>query len=205
MQPVPRSAILDYVSYEEQRPLLREAALAQKELRRVHVGAHLTFLFENQDTVRYQVQEMVRAERMVREADIQHELDTYNELLGAHGELGATLLIEIDDADLRAKLLSEWIELPYHVYVGGLPSGANPAQAAERVRARFDERQIGRGRLSSVQYLKFFLGPLRPRCVGCDLPGYTHETALAPMQAEALCHDLDAGDGSTPTRGGRDA
>ncbi len=61
------------------------------------MGPHLTFLFENHDTIRYQVLEMVRTERMVKDADIRHEVDTYNELLGARGELGATLLIELDD------------------------------------------------------------------------------------------------------------
>ena len=55
---------------------------ATKAARRVHVGPHLTFLFENHDTMRYQVLEMVRTERMVKDADIRHEIDTYNELLG---------------------------------------------------------------------------------------------------------------------------
>ena len=78
------------------RATIRPRVLAEKSRRRVHVGGLLTFLFENQDTVRYQVQEMMRIERIVKEADILHELATYNELLGGHGELGATLLIEID-------------------------------------------------------------------------------------------------------------
>src|SRR4029453_1095049 len=67
-----------------------------KAERRVPVGPHLTFLFENHETMRYQVLEMVRTERMVKDADIRHEVNTYNELLGARGELAATLLIELD-------------------------------------------------------------------------------------------------------------
>ena len=70
-------------------PQIRPAILEAKAPRRVHVGGALTFLFENTDTIRYQVQEMVRAERMTREPDIRHELETYNELLGGQGELGA--------------------------------------------------------------------------------------------------------------------
>ena len=85
---VRRDEILDYVTYGERRTEIREAAMAAKELRRVIVGDVLTFLFENHETVRYQVLEMVRTERLVRESDIQHELHTYNELLGAAGRLG---------------------------------------------------------------------------------------------------------------------
>ena len=85
MRPVQRSEILDYVTYTDGREALRAAVLAAKRPRRLHVGRYLTFLFENRDTVRYQVQEMMRTERIVKEADIRHELETYNELLGDDG------------------------------------------------------------------------------------------------------------------------
>ena len=97
MKPVERSEILDYVTYSERRPQIRSSAMEAKEKRRVLVGEVFTFLFENQETVRYQVQEMMRVERIVKETDIAHELQTYNELLGGEGELGCTLLIGIDD------------------------------------------------------------------------------------------------------------
>src|SRR5262245_26599066 len=97
MRKVQRTDILDYETYGEQRDELRRVAMAEKDRRRVHVGESLTFLFENTATMRYQILEMVRAERIVKEKDIQHEIDTYNEVLGGEGELGATLLIEIDD------------------------------------------------------------------------------------------------------------
>ena len=99
MQKVLRGEILDFVTYEERRAELRTAAMAEKAVRRVHVGQNLTFLFENTTTVRYQILEMVRAERMVRESDIAHEIETYNELLGGPGELGCTLLVEIPTAE----------------------------------------------------------------------------------------------------------
>jgi hypothetical protein len=80
-----------------------------KAERRVHVGPHLTFLFENHDTIRYQVLEMVRTERMVKDADIRHEVDTYNELLGARASSARRLLIELDDPALRdERLRSGW-------------------------------------------------------------------------------------------------
>lgn len=89
MQKVLRGQILDFVTYEERRAELRTAAMAEKAVRRVHVGQNLTFLFENTTTVRYQILEMVRAERMVRESDIAHEIETYNELLGGPGSWAA--------------------------------------------------------------------------------------------------------------------
>jgi len=182
MKPVQRDSLLDYVTYETERERLRAAVMALKAPRRVHVGGVLTFLFENTETIRYQVQEMMRAERIVREADIRHELDTYNELLGAPGELGCTLLIEIEDADDRQRKLGEWIELPAALYLR-LPGGA-------LVRAHCDERQIGETRLSSVHYLKFDVGGRVPLAIGADHPGLCAETELSAATRAALGEDL---------------
>lgn len=184
MKPVERSEILDFVTYEERRAELRPLAIATKSLRRVQVGEAFTFLFENHDTVRYQVQEMVRTERMVREADIQHELATYNELLGGPGELGCTLLIGIDDEAERAAKLRAWLALPHHVYAK-LDDGAV-------VRASFDPRQVGTDRLSAVQYLKLPVGGRAPVAIGIDLPAVAIEAALSSEQRAALQSDLDA-------------
>jgi len=182
MRPVSRESLLDYVTYEERRGEIRGRVLAEKQLRRVHVGPALTFLFENAETVRYQVQEMMRAERIVREEDIRHELATYNELLGGEGELGCTLLIEIDDPAERAEKLARWLELPWHVYAR--------VDGGDKVYGRFDERQIGEGRLSSVHYLKFALGGRVPVAVGCDLADLVAETALSAPSRAALARDI---------------
>ena len=112
MKPVERSEIIDYATYEEQRDALRTEVMAAKAPRRVHIGEYLTLLFENHLTIQYQIQEMVRTERMVKEADIKHEIDTYNELLGGKGELGCTLLIEIEDPAVRTEKLAQWWRLP---------------------------------------------------------------------------------------------
>jgi len=184
MKPVERREILDWVTYEELRETVRPFAIATKNERRIIVGDAFTFLFENRDTVRYQVQEMVRAERMVREADIQHELATYNELLGGPGELGCSLLIGIDDEHERNEKLRAWLALPQHLYAK-LADGS-------KVRATFDPRQVGGDRLSSVQYLKFPVGKDAPVAIGIDLPGLDVEAALTPEQRAALQADLDA-------------
>ena len=81
MRPVQREEILDYITYTEKRSELQLSVLKQKERRRIHLGEYLTFLFENTYTVRYQIQEMMKAEQIVKEEAIQHEIDTYNELL----------------------------------------------------------------------------------------------------------------------------
>src|SRR5262245_56371981 len=100
MKPVERNEIVDYATYEDMRDKFRREVIDVKAPRRIHVGEYITLLFENHTTVRYQIQEMMRAERIVRESDIRHEIDTYNELLGKDGELGCTLLIEITDPTL---------------------------------------------------------------------------------------------------------
>lgn len=177
-----REEILDLSTYERARGEIRPAVLEAKRRRRVHLGDRLTFLFENTATIRYQVQEMIRAERMTKEPEIDHELQTYGDLLGGAGELAATLLIEIPDPDERDRRLREWIELPSHLYLR-LEDGT-------RVQPRFDPRQVGTDRLSSVQYLKFDVKGQPPVAVGCDLGPLTAEVPLTEEQRAALADDL---------------
>lgn len=181
MTKVERSEILPFQEYEPKREAIRARILEEKRKRRVHAGP-LTFLFENRDTIRYQIQEMVRAERMTREADIQHEVETYNELLGGPGQLGCSLLVELADPGERDAKLRAWRGLPERLYAK-LPDG-------KRVRPAFDRRQVGDDRLSSVQYLVFDVGGATPVAVGCDLPGLEVETTLTPEQRAALEADL---------------
>lgn len=184
MRKVRRDELVDYATWEEEAlPLERPLIMEIKAKRRIHVGPELTFLFENADTVRYQVQEMMRTEHMVKESAIQHELDTYNELLGTDpGTLGCALLIEIASKVEREERLRAWRDMPDHWYVR-LPDGT-------RVAAKYDPRQVGEERLSSVQYLQFPVGGVAPVAVGCDYPAYTYETELTKEQHEALREDL---------------
>jgi len=182
MRKVSRSEIVDYQTYEESRERFRKEVMAAKARRRIHLGDHFTFLFENALTMRYQVQEMMRAERIVKEAEILHELDTYNAVLGGDGELGCTLLIEIDDPDQRAVLLRRWLHLPEHVYA--------VLEDRSVVRASFDEAQRGTDRISSVQYLKFPVHGRVPVAIGTDLEGIEVESRLDEDQRDALRADL---------------
>jgi hypothetical protein len=182
MRKVRREELLDVSTYERARGEIRAAVLEVKRRRRVHVGGVLTFLFENAATIRYQIQEMIRAERMQREDELRHELDTYNELLGAKGELGVSLLIEIPDPAERDVRLREWLALPEHVYA--------KLEDGEKVRATFDARQVGDDRLSSVQYLKLDVRGRVPVAIGCDHPSLTAETVLTDEQRDAIRADL---------------
>ncbi len=188
MKPVLRSEILDYVTYGEQRDAIRDSALEAKRTRRVLVGPYFAFLFENHELVRYQILEMVRVEQIVKEADIVHEIDTYNELLGTGGSLCATLLIGIDDEAERATKLSAWLGLLGHLYA--------KLEDGTKVAPKWDPRQVGEGRLSSVQYLTFELGGRAPVALGVDweAQGLVYETALSDEQRAALQADLDEGD-----------
>jgi Protein of unknown function (DUF3501). len=182
MKKVKREDVLDYQTYSEKRDEIRRGVMAIKEVRRLHVGPNLTFLFENKHTTLYQVQEMMRAEQIVKEADIQHEIETYNALLGDAGELGCTLLIEITNEADRAKYLREWMGLEKHLYL--------KTDDGEKIYATYDAKQVGEDRLSSVQYLKFKVGDKVPTSIGCDFPAYSHETELSDPQLAALTEDL---------------
>ncbi|MBJ29806.1 MAG: hypothetical protein CL466_00095 [Acidimicrobiaceae bacterium] len=186
-----RSEIVDWQTYSDDRDAQRAAILAAKKPRRIHLGEHLTFLFENHDTIRYQVQEIMRAERIVRESAIVEEIDTYNGMLGGPGQLGCALLIEIEDEAKRRPLLKAWLGLQECLYLE-FPDGDD----LTRSYASFDPSQVGRGRLSAVQYLLFDLpagaldaGTVR---VGCDFPALTLAVELDEAQQAALATDLAA-------------
>lgn len=182
MRPVRREELLDLAAYERSRAEIRAAILEAKRVRRVHVAGVLTFLFENTATIRYQIQEMIRAERLTREEEVQHELETYNELLGGPGELGCSLLIEIPDPAERDRRLRDLLDLPARLYV--------QLEDGTKVRPSFDPRQMGTDRLSSVQYLKFGVRGGRAIAVGSDHPRLAGETVLDAEQRTALAEDL---------------
>jgi hypothetical protein len=188
MQPVSVSEITNLAEYELERETWRPQVMALKDRRRIRVGGHLTFLFENHDTVRYQIQEMIRIERIVKPAEIAHEVETYNELIPAEGELSASLLIEYETPAERDLRLRELVGLENHIWlvVGDLAP----------VGARFDTRQISTDRLSSVQYLRFGLSPEHVACfpqgarLVVDHPAYREERLLSPAERSELSPDL---------------
>jgi hypothetical protein len=150
MRKVDPSEILDLTSYEKVRTDFVQRMIALKRPRRIHVGEDLCFVFENRDTVIFQIQEMTRAERTVSEQAIAAEVAVYNELLPEVDELSATLMIEIPSAVSIRPQLDRLVGIDEHVYLDiGVAS----------VRATFDEKQFEDGRISAVQYVRFPLGP----------------------------------------------
>ena len=119
MGTITRDSLMSLEAYARQRREFRERVLAHKKPRTVHLGVHVTLLFEDELTIRYQIQEMLRIEKVFEEAGIRDELEAYNPLVPDGSNLKATMLIEYEDADERKKALAKlkgiedcvWIEV----------------------------------------------------------------------------------------------
>jgi hypothetical protein len=191
------SNILNIAEYEKQRPIYRQRVIEAKKNRRISVGPIMTFVFENRDTVLFQIQEMVRTERLVFDEHIQHEIDTYNRLLPTHNELSATLLIEITEKEAIRSTLDSLV---------GLTKDSIYLMIGDRqIDTIFDEEQSEeassamRGRISAVQYVRWTLGQddiehLRSGDSELGIlthhPNYHHFTRLTNDQREAIVKDL---------------
>jgi hypothetical protein len=150
MKKVQRSELLELGAYEQIRERFRAAVIEEKKHRRFQASDELSMVFENHVTVLFQIQEMLRTERITREAAIQHELDTYNELIPGRGEVSATLFVEIPDREIRERRLVELagLEQAFALEVGG-----------ELAPARNETRGVLPDRTTAVHYLKFQLSP----------------------------------------------
>jgi hypothetical protein len=151
MKPIERAELMDLGAYEQVREHFRARVIAVKKARYVALGKNITVLFENRDTVLFQIQEMLRTERITNEKAIAHELDTYNELMPGRSELSATAFIEYPDREERERMLVALagIEDDFYVEAGG-----------ERIAVLPDRRGTDASRTMAVQYVKF---PLRFR------------------------------------------
>jgi len=188
--------IADLRAYERERPAFRDRVIELKKLRRVPVGPIVTLLFENRDTIRFQIQEMARAERMLDDPQIQAELDIYNPLIPEPGHLSATLFVELTE---KAALM-EWlpklvgIERSVELLIG-------EAQGAEVIRCRPDpqhEEQLTREDVTaSVHYLGFALNPSQverfatePVVLAVNHANYAEGTPVREETKIALLADL---------------
>ncbi len=188
---ITKADILDLVEYERKRSQIRESAMAARRLRRVPVGSMVSVSFENVQTVKYQIQEMIRAERLVDDKEIQAEIDVYSDLLPEADSLAATMFIEIDDPIL----LREW--LPRLV---GLEQAVSlDLGAAGRCRAAGEEGRSKENITATVHYLRFPFGKAQidamrsgEQCMlRTDHDNYTHVTAVSDECVKALIADLD--------------
>lgn len=191
MTQLTRADILDKAAYEAARPEFRRRIMLEKSRRRVLVGDHCSVHFESRETMRYQVQEMLRTEdSWSRPGALEDELNAYNPLIPGPGELSATLMLEYETPAERAVALPRFIGLDRHVW---LQVGDTP-----RVLATFDRGQIDEQAVSSVQYIKFALTPEQVAVLTTDgavvrlivdHPAYQAQAVLGEETRRALAAD----------------
>lgn len=148
MRLLTRDDLIPLADYDRQRDAFRARIISLKQRRRISVGPSVTLVFENRDTLRFQIQEMARAESISDPEKLQNELDVYNQLLPSSGELSATLLIEItEEAKIKERLDSFM----------GLDRGETVAIVAggERAYARFEGGHSHETKISAVHFIRF--------------------------------------------------
>ena len=190
--------IVDLRAYEREREAFRSSVIALKRLRRIAIGPIVTVVFENRTTMRFQIQEMARAEKMMSDEQIQAELDVYNPLVPGPGELCLTLFVELtSEEELRTWLPKlAGVERAVELHIGETVEG----NAAEVVAAQVDpahEAQLTREEVTaSVHYVRFVLdadqqrrfaaGPVE---IGVSHPDYRYGTRLSDETRESLVAD----------------
>jgi hypothetical protein len=189
MPAITRESLMTLEAYARERNQFRAGVIAHKRARTLHLGDHVTLLFEDELTMRYQVQEMLRIERIFEEAGIQEELDTYNPLIPDGSNWKATLLIEYEDLVERARMLGRLMNVEGRIWM----------QVAGHARifpfADEDLERQNETKTSTVHFLRYELTPqmiadLRAGAVlsaGVDHPAYQAELVAVP---EALRQSL---------------
>jgi Protein of unknown function (DUF3501) len=185
------SDLMSLEQYARSRPQFRSRVIEHKRRRTVAVGPHTTWCFEDRLTVQYQVQEMLRAERIFEADGIRQELDAYNPLIPDGTNLKATLLIEYPDPAERQQALARLKGIERRCYV---------AVGEERAYAIADEdlERENDEKTSAVHFLRFELSAEArrgvvsgsPVTVGVDHPNYAHSVRLSPEAHAALGADL---------------
>jgi len=193
MAAVTRASLLTLEAYAKERGAFRARVIAHKRNRTVHLGEHVTLLFEDELTIRYQIQEMLRIEKMFDELGIDQELDAYNPLIPDGGNLKATMLVEYEDENERRDALARLrgIEDAVWVRVAGFPSVQ--AIADEDLERENDTKT------SAVHFVRFELTPPMIAAfkagvtvaMGVDHPNYRAEVgAISPVVQDSLASDF---------------
>lgn len=193
MHKIARDSLLGLEAYARQRKDFRARVIAHKKNRTVHLGAHVTLVFEDELTIRYQVQEMLRIERTFEEPGIQDELDAYNPLIPDGRNFKATMMIEYPDAEERKHALSKLKGIEDRVWV--------QVEGCDRVYAIADEdlERENEEKTSAVHFLRFELDGEMARALkygvglalGVDHPNYQAEVnAVAAGVRSSLTRDL---------------
>jgi len=186
-------SLLTLEAYSKQRKDIRARVIAHKKNRMVHLGEHVTLIFEDEQTIRYQVQEMLRIEKTFEEEGIRDELQAYNPLIPDGTNLKATMQIEFEDPTARARELARLKDIEHRVYI--------EIDGAPRVFAIADEdlQRSNEQKTSAVHFLRFEFTPsmiaafkdASPVAMGIDLPVYdVRVEEIAPEVQAALARDF---------------
>jgi hypothetical protein len=185
--------IKDLREYERERDAFRAEVIAVKKKRRIPLGDLMTIVFENATTMRFQIQEMARAERMLRDEEIAHEIETYNELIPNAGELVGTLFIEITATDALQDWLPRLTGIQDHVAIE-VAGDRIPAEEIDLERLTREETIT-----STVHYLRFSFSDEQrarfgegPVVLVVDHPNYEARTELTAEQLDHLVTDFAA-------------
>lgn len=193
MAAIQRDSLMTLEAYAKARPEFRAKVMEHKKTRKVHLGEHLTLIFEDELTIRYQVQEMLRAEKIFEEEGIEDELSAYNPLIPDGSNWKATMLIEYPDVGERARMLAKLVGIEDRVWV--------QVQGFERVHPIADEdlERETETKTSSVHFLRFELTPEMIRALkggarlsmGVDHPVYSASVdPVDPAVRASLVNDL---------------
>ena len=192
MPRIDRASLMTLETYARERPQFRAKVMAHKKNRRVQLGDDLTLIFEDELINRYQVQEMLHAERIFEEQGIQEELDTYNPLVPDGRNLKATMMIEYPDPDERGKRLADLIGIEDKVWLQVAGHERVWAIADEDLDRENDEKT------SAVHFLRFELDEAAAQAlkkgagltIGVDHPRYSATLEVPSGVRDALAKDL---------------
>jgi hypothetical protein len=193
MTKVTRESLMTLEAYAKARPELRQQIIAHKKLRSVHLGEHVNLLFEDEKTIRYQIQEMLQVEKIFEEEGIQHELESYTPLIPDGSNFKATMLIEYGDEKARKEALAKMHGIERQVWI--------QVEGAAKVFAIADEdlERENEQKTSSVHFLRFELTPDMAAAlkygvslnIGVTHPAYSATVSpLSNEQRNALVADL---------------
>ena len=192
MQQLTRDDLYSLETYAEERPAFRARVMAHKKNRQVGIGAHATLYFEDRLTIQYQIQEMLRAERIFESAGIQEELAAYNPLIPDGSNWKATFMIEYEDIDERREALTRLKGIEDRLWVQVAGHDKSYAIADEDME-REDETKT-----SAVHFVRFELAPAMVQdlkngaslSMGTDHPDYGYQVQVDVAVRDSLTADL---------------
>jgi len=192
MKPIAADTLLNIIEYEKVRHTYRQDIIAYKKNRRISLGPNVMLTFENEKTLTFQIQEIMRAERLVHDEQIQEEVDVYNTIMPPENGLSATLFIEVVEEEKIRPVLNKFIGLTdrqtLYLDING-----------EKIYAKFEQGREEENKISSVHYIQFlfsneqknnFTDSESETMLGIDYKDYKYTETVPDGLQRSLCKDL---------------